>query len=311
MAESADRPRIVSLIASATEIVCALGYQEHLVGRSHECDYPRGVAKLPVCTAPKVNPAQSSREIDRAVKNILADALSVYHVHVDRLEQLQPDVVITQSQCEVCAVSLHYVEQALCGWVESRPRVVSLEPSGLAGVWESIVQVAEALGDASQGRRLVALLRARMEAVAAQARGSNARPTVACIEWIEPLMAAGNWVPELVETAGGRNLFGEAGKHSPWMTWEELRGKDPDIIVVLPCGFDIPRSRQEMPVLAGKLGWAGLRSVRNGRVYLADGNQYFNRPGPRLAESLEILAEIFHPNTIRLGYEGSGWQSYP
>ncbi len=311
MVERAVTPRIVSLISSATEIVCALGYQEHLVGRSHECDYPPGVTRLPVCTAPKVNPDERSREIDRAVKTILADALSVYRVHVDQLKQLRPDVVITQTQCEVCAVSLRDVEQALCGWVGSRPRVVSLEPNRLADVWEDIVRVAEALGDARIGKRLVERLRARMGAVAAQACASEPRPTVACIEWIDPLMAAGNWMPELVEMAGGKNLFGEAGKHSPWMTWEELREKDPDVIVVQPCGFDIPRSRQEMPALAGKPGWAGLRAVRNGRVYLADGNQYFNRPGPRLVESLEILAEIFHPNRIRLGYQGSGWQTYP
>lgn len=302
-------PRIVSLIASATEIVCALGYEKHLVGRSHECDYPAAVTRLPVCTEPKVNPERSSRQIDRDVKALLADALSVYRVHAETLKPLRPDVIVTQSQCEVCAVSLRDVEQALCGWLDSRPRVVSLEPNCLADVWKDIAQVAEALGNGARGRELVERLQARMEAIATKTRSLQTRPTVACIEWIDPLMAAGNWMPELVEMAGGVNVFGEAGKHSPWMTWEELREKDSDFILVLPCGFDIPRSRQELPALTVKSGWAGLRAVREGRIYLADGNQYFNRPGPRLAESLEILAEILHPRLFRFGHQGAGWQS--
>lgn len=223
---------------------------------------------------------------------------------------MRPDVIITQSQCEVCAVSLRDVEQALCGWLESGPRVVSLEPNCLADVWEDIAQVAEALGDAERGKQLVERFQARIDAVVAQIRTLPERPTVACIEWIDPLMAAGNWMPELVETAGGRNLFGEAGKHSPWMTWEELRAKDPDVILVLPCGFDIPRSRQEMPALMQKPGWADLRAVGNARVYLADGNQFFNRPGPRLVESLEILAEILHPRVFAFGHHRAGWEFF-
>jgi iron complex transport system substrate-binding protein len=147
-----------------------------------------------------------------------------------------------------------------------------------------------------------------MNAVAEQARALAPKPAVACIEWIEPLMAAGNWMPELVEMAGGVNLFGEAGKHSPWMTWEELLAKDPDVVVVLPCGFGLERTRQEMPHLARRPDWLRLRAAREGRVFLADGHQYFNRPGPRLADSLEILAEIFHPEAFHFGYEGTAWQ---
>ncbi len=301
-------PRIVSLIASATEIVCALGYRPQLVGRSHECDFPHSVAGLPVCTEPKLRIDVPSAEIDRQVKRILTEALSVYRVHADMLRELRPDVVITQSQCEVCAVSLKDVEQALCAWMDSRPQIVSLEPNALADVWQDIRNTARALGNPQRGHELVAHLESRMNAIAGKARSLPQRPAVACIEWIDPLMAAGNWMPELVEMAGGVNLFGIAGKHSPWMTWEELREKDPDIIAVLPCGFDIARSLQEMPVLAGKPGWRELRAVRTGRVYITDGNQYFNRPGPRLAESLEILAEIFHPETFHFGHRGAGWQ---
>ena len=300
--------RIISLIASATEIVCALGYEDQLVGRSHECDYPPSVTRLPVCTEPKFDTVGTSREIDQRVKNILADALSVYRVHADKLKELRPDVIVTQSQCEVCAVSLRDVEHALCNWVGSRPQLVSLEPHTLSDVWQDIHRVAEALGEPARGDELVGRLKRRMSAILEKARALPQRPTVACIEWIDPLMAAGNWMPELVEMAGGVNRFGLAGKHSPWMTWEQLRQEDPEVIVVLPCGFDIDRSRREMPALTQRSDWAELRAVRNRRVCLTDGNQFFNRPGPRLAESLEILGEVLHPAVFHFGHEGSGWE---
>jgi len=303
-----DERRIVSLIASATEIVCALGYEDQLVGRSHECDYPPSITALPVCTEPKLDTGGSSREIDQQVLRIVADALSVYRVHADLLKELRPDVVITQDHCRVCAVSLRDVEQALCNWLDSRPQVVSLAPDSLADVFADICCVAAALGDSARGDELSSRLRQRMAEVAEKCRALPERPTVACIEWIEPLMAAGNWMPELVEMAGGVNLFGVAGKHSPWMTWEQLCEKDPDVIVVLPCGFDIARSRHEMPALTERKGWMELRAVRQRRVHLADGNQYFNRPGPRLADSLEILAEVLHPAVFRAQHEGTGWQ---
>jgi iron complex transport system substrate-binding protein len=302
--------RIVSLIASSTEIVCALGFQADLVGRSHECDHPPGVTALPVVTSPKFPTDGASVEIDQRVKAILQEGLSVYRVDADRLADLRPDVIVTQSQCEVCAVSLRDVEEAVCGLVESRPRIVSLEPNRLADVWDDVRRVAAALGAPARGDRLVLALRARIDAIAARAAALGARPTVACVEWIEPLMAAGNWMPELVKLAGGENLFGEAGRHSPWMTWEELCRRDPEAIVVTPCGFDLPRTRAEMPALAGRPGWGSLRAVRAGRVVLADGNRFFNRPGPRLVESLEILAEVLHPDAFRFGHEGDGWERW-
>jgi iron complex transport system substrate-binding protein len=301
-------PRIVSLIASATEIVCALGFEDHLVGRSHECDFPPSVNRLPVCTEPKFNVHGSSRLIDERVKAIVQDGLAVYRVHADMLDQLRPDVIVTQTQCEVCAVSLRDVEQAVCQSVHSRPRIVALAPNALADVWQDIMLVAEALGAADQGRQLVERLQERMTAIADRARRLPDSPSVACIEWIDPLMAAGNWMPELVEMAGGTNLFGEAGKYAPWMTWEQLRERDPNVIVVLPCGHDIERSRQDMPALTARPGWAELKAVRYRRVVVADGNQYFNRPGPRLVESLEILAEVLHPDVFPFGHEGSAWE---
>lgn len=300
--------RVVSLIASATEIVCALGFEKQLVGRSHECDYPPSVKRLPVCTEPKFNVEGTSYEIDQRVKAIVQEGLSVYRVDAARLHQLEPDVIITQAHCEVCAASLRDVERAVCTWLRACPRIVALEPNALADIWSGIEEVAAALHAPERGAELVASLRARMDAVAAKARALPARPTVACVEWVEPLMAAGNWMPELIEMAGGVNLFGEAGRHAPWLTWEQLCAKDPDVIVLLPCGYDLPRTRQDVPLLAGRPEWPRLRAVREGRVFVTDGNQFFNRPGPRLAESLEMLAEMLHPGAFAFGHEGRGWQ---
>jgi iron complex transport system substrate-binding protein len=288
-------PRIVSLIASATEIVHALGQFESLVGRSHECDFPEAVANLPVCTRPAIPVSGDSREIDRLVKDRLRAAISVYEVFPDVLERLQPTHIITQTQCEVCAVSLKDVEAALATGLSSNPQIVPLHPNALADLWDDIRRVARSLGIAEHGEATVEELKARMCAISSRALSHRERPTVACVEWLEPLMAAGNWVPELVEMAGGVNLFGEPGKHSPWMSWEQLAEADPEVIVVMPCGWDPARTQPEMHWLTDRPEWEQLRAVRSGRVHLTDGNQYFNRPGPRLVESLEILATILHP----------------
>jgi iron complex transport system substrate-binding protein len=238
--------------------------------------------------------------------------LAVYRVDADALDALAPDIIVTQTQCEVCAVSLRDVEDAVCKMVSSRPRIVALEPNALDDIFRDLQRVADALGVASRGRALELSLRARMDAVAARVREHLAGavgPTVACIEWIEPLMAGGNWMPTLVEMAGGRSLFGEAGKHSPYMEFAELAARDPDVIVILPCGFDIARSLREMPPLVSTPGWQRLRAVASGRVFVTDGNQYFNRPGPRVVESLEILAEILHG--LPYGHERSGFVRWP
>jgi iron complex transport system substrate-binding protein len=300
--------RIVSLLPSATEIVCALGFQDQLVGRSHECDFPPSVAKLPALTEPKFNPDGTSAEIDARVKRIVADALSVYRVDAAKLRELRPDVIVTQSQCEVCAVSQSDVEAAVAQWLGARPTIVSLAPYSLADVFADLQHVADALDASSAGVKLVSGLRSRLDAIAERARGASNRPRLATIEWIDPLMAAGNWMPTLVEMAGAVNLFGRAGEHSPWMKFEELAAKDPDTILISPCGFNIDRAAQDLPALTRRPEWPSLAAVRENRVFMADGNQYFNRPGPRLAESLEILAEIVHPKLFHFGHEGSGWR---
>ncbi len=300
-------PRIVSLIASATEIVAALGFVNQLVGRSHECDYPPSVERLPACSEPKIDVKGSSREIDDRVKDVLRQAVSVYRVHADVLDSLRPTHVITQTQCEVCAVSLKDVEAAVCELVSSQPQIVSLEPMCLADVWTDIQRVANALDAEERGRTLAASLQERLESLRRATRGLAETPTIACIEWIEPLMCAGNWVPELVEIAGGRDVLGTAGAHSPYMTWDDLIAADPDVIAVMPCGFDMDRARSEMPVLTADPRWPSLRAVQSGRVFITDGNQYFNRPGPRLVESAEILAELLHPGRFDFGHQGRGW----
>ncbi len=302
--------RIVSLIASGTEIVCALGLEDQLVGRSHECDYPHSVKGLPVCTRPNFAIDGTSHEIDQRVKATLQEALSVYRVDTDLLKELRPSHIITQAQCEVCAVSLKEVERAVCDLTDTKPVIVSLQPNDLADVWGDFQRVAQALGVLDRGHQLTRKLQDRMALITEKTRPLNMRSRVACIEWIDPLMAAGNWMPELVEMAGGINLFGEAGKHSPWIIWKDIQKADPDVILVLPCGFDIPRTQQERRILTQKPGWSDLKAVRGKRVYVMDGNQYFNRPGPRLAESLEILGEVLHPELFKFGHEGVSWEGF-
>lgn len=302
--------RIVSLIASATEIVHALELTPFQVGRSHECDYPEQVRNLPVCTTPGFPIDGSSADIDRRVKEKLANALSIYEVFPDILDRLQPTHVITQTQCKVCAVSLDDVERALKLSVSTRPKLVSLEPNRLDDIWQDIRRVAAACGVSQRGENVVSCLQRRMDEIATLAKQSPRHPRVACIEWQEPLMAAGNWMPELVELAGGVNLFGAAGRHSPWMQWDELEASDPDIIVVSPCGYDLDRTRVEMHWLIEHPEWARMRAVQSGQAYLVEGNQFMNRPGPRVVESLQILAEIFHPGIFPPSLRAVGWERW-
>ncbi len=305
-------PRIVSLIPSATEIVAALGHGDDLVGRSHECDHPPGVEALPALTAPKVPLEGSSREIDDQVRALLDEAMSVYDVDVERLNALQPDVILTQSQCEVCAVSLPTVEQAVADRIEGAPTVVALEPRSLADVRDDIRRVAAALGCPDRGDRLVRRMRDRMQATSNAVAPADAtdRPTVAALEWIDPLMGAGGWVPTLLTAAGGTPVFARRRGDL-----DALHEADPDRIVVMACGFGLSRTDAELDVLRTNPQWTALRAVQTGHVYRADGNHFFNRPGPRLAASLDILAEILHPDRFHAAVDRShrdtAWRREP
>ncbi|NIR29556.1 MAG: cobalamin-binding protein [Gammaproteobacteria bacterium] len=302
------QPRVVSLLASATEIVCALGLESHLVGRSHECDYPASVRRLPACSEPEIDITRPSAEIDRDVRERVKAGLSVYKVSEAALRELQPDLILTQTQCEVCAVTPRDVEDAVCEWTGRRPRIVSLEPVRLDDVWKDIQRIGAALDAEQRARRLVARLQERMHAVVERARTRASRPGVGCIEWVDPLIGAGNWIPELVEMAGAENVFGAAGEHAPQLEWEELVRADPQVMAIMPCGYDLATTRRDAALLAERAQWPALRAVRGGRVAVIDGNQYLNRSGPRLVESLEILAEIFHPDVFDFGHRGRAWE---
>ena len=281
--------RIVSLLPSATEIVCALGARDRLVGRSHECDFPSGTEVLPVLTEPKVCVDGDSETIHHSVSSILAREVSVYNVHAALLRELRPDVIVTQIQCDVCAVSLRDVEAAVAEMAGVSARIVALNPVGIDAVWADIARVGEAIGRNPDA--LIRSLRDRIDRIAARTQTVPPK-TVAAIEWISPLMYAGTWMPELIEFAGGVSVGLDA---------------DPDVILILPCGFSIARSEKDLHFLTARPEWSALRAVRNGEVYIVDGNQYCNRPGPRLVESVEIVAEILNPDLFHFGHDDIGW----
>ncbi len=309
--------RVVSLLASATEMIAALGCLDQLVGRSHECDYPEAVKALPVVSQVQINIATSSAEIDAQVKALsqaaraqsaALQALSIYRIDIEQLQRLRPDIIFTQTQCEVCAVSERDVTQAVSHLIGMQPRIVSLAPYRLADVWEDMLRVGAALERQEQARALVAGYGARLERLRDQTAAQSAHPRVAVLEWLDPPMAAGNWTPELVDLAGGINLFGEVGTHSPWLAWEDLLAADPDVIIITPCGFTLERTLEEVPLLAARPGWANLRAVRSGHVYAVDGNQYFNRSGPRLVDSAEILATLLWGHDMAENIDHTSWQ---
>jgi len=301
--------RIVSLIPSGTEIVAALGLTDAIVGRSHECDYPPEIKDRPVCTQARINSAAPSGEIHDKVNNLLQSALSIYQIKTDVLEKLQPTHIVTQDQCDVCAVSLKDVEQAVATLTNNSPQIISLQPNILNDVWEDIRRVANVFGVDSL--QVIENLEARVKIVDQKTQGLSQTehlPTVACIEWTDPLMVAANWIPELVTLAGGQPLLTMTGQSSTPLKWETLISSNPDAIIFMPCGFDLNRTRQEAQLFSQRPEWQQLHAVQSGRVYITDGNSYFNRPGPRLVDSLEILAEILHPEIFQYGYKEQAWQ---
>ena len=304
--------RIVSLLPSATEIVCALGAGEDLVGRSHECDYPVEIQHLPVLTSPRFIPAATSSEIDRQVRELALearaeDALGVYAIEMDLLQQLEPTHIVTQTQCEVCAVSLRDVERAVEQLTGFDTRLIPLAPNSLGDIWDDVQRTAEALDLGERGRTLAAELQRRIDRVPA----TSSSPRVAVVEWADPLMTAGHWTMELVERAGGVPVIGEPGGPSLHFEMSDLAEADPDVIIIAPCGYDLPRTRLDAAMLSEREDWRRLRAVRAGRVALIDGNQYVNRPGPRVVETLEIIAEIINPEIEHRRHEGVGWERLP
>jgi iron complex transport system substrate-binding protein len=300
--------RIVSMLASGTELVCALGLGEQLVGRSHECDFPEWVRRLPQVSEPTFAIDGSSAEIDLAVRTKLRAGESLYRVDEAKLLELAPDVLITQTHCEVCAVSPADLVHRLPATLARNP-VVALSGSTLAAVLEGFVAVADVLGRREAGEALVAALRRQVDEVQARVQALP-RPRVACIEWTDPPFAMGNWGPELVELAGGENLLGHAGEHSTTTSFDAVLASDPDVLVVAPCGFGLERAEREMPALMTRPEVRALRAVQSGRVYVCDGNLYFNRSSPSLFETPRLLAELLHPGVVEPSYEGKAWKRY-
>jgi iron complex transport system substrate-binding protein len=295
--------RVVSLLASGTEIVCGLGAGERLVGRSHECDNPPWVASLPKCTLPAFDISMPSGEIDAEVRRRLKSGEPLYHVDTKLIDSLEPDLLITQEHCHVCAVTPADVKRAGC--VVAR-QVVALQAGSVQGILDGILAIGRALGLEQSARDLVESMKSRIAAVHDSVRHGRA-PTLVALEWTDPIFAMGNWGPELVEAANGRLLLGEKGEFSAAVDWQRVREADPEWLIIAPCGFDLERTTREAALLESLPGWFDLRAVREDKVVLSDGNRYFNRSGTTIVETVEILAEILHGYPA--GRRGSAWLS--
>ncbi len=299
MTEGAQRParRIVSLLPSATEIVCALGLGDRLVGVTHECDWPPSVQALPKLTSSRIPKGAPQQVIDRAVKAELGQGAGLYDLDEERLAALEPDLIVTQALCAVCAVSIETVTEAVCR-MPGEARIVNLEPHCLADVWETIRLVAQAAGVAERGRKLVGEIAQRIAAVEQAVGARAATPSVVLLEWLDPPFACGHWSPEIVTRAGGRELLGRAGAPSYEVDLDALAVADPEILIIACCGCDLARTRREAASWLAQPAVQRLQAVHAGRVFLVDGNAYFSRPGPRLVDSLEMLAAILHPEHV-------------
>ncbi|MFT7679890.1 MAG: iron complex transport system substrate-binding protein [Planctomycetota bacterium] len=291
--------RIASLLPSATEMVCAVGARDELVGISHECDFPIGVDVLPALTRTRQSMPRTSGEIDKTVRAILTDAIAVYEVDVELMRTANPDVIVTQDLCDVCAVSIDDVRRVMQELANKDVEIVSLKPLRLEDIWEDVRRVGRALGREQQAVQAAQGMIDRVQAIGVRSQAiPGPRPKVLTIEWLDPIMVGGLWMPQLVELAGGEALVTKIGEHAPTLDLEALAALDPDVVLIKPCGFGLERTKKELPLLQSMLPWDSWSAVQDGRVYLTDGNAYFNRPGPRLVESLEILAACTHPKTF-------------
>ncbi|HEX6767584.1 MAG TPA: ABC transporter substrate-binding protein [Polyangiaceae bacterium] len=290
--------RIASLLPSGTEIVCSLGARSELVGRSHECDFPEEVSTVPVLSRSRLSSVGSSADLDRDVRRLLAESLSIYEVSVEALAAARPDVIVTQDLCDVCAVSLGDVCRAASEVLGSGVEIVSLRPERLAAIWDDVRRVARAIGRGPDGERVETSLKERVEAISVRVPASAPRCSVLSVEWLDPVMIGGLWMPELIELAGGLSLVTRPGDHAPTLAASELRRLDPDVVLIKPCGFTLDRALSERHTFVQTLPWSSFRAVREGRAFVADGSAYFNRSGPRIVESLEILAACLHPEAF-------------
>ena len=287
--------KIVSLLPSATELICGLGLRDQLVGVSHECDYPLSVIGLPILTSSRIPAGLESGEIDRLVTDQLQNDEALYDLVMAPLTELEPDLIVTQALCDVCAVSGNDVARAI-GSLSGEPQVVNLEPICLNDVLATVDLLAQAAGCVAQGDRYRAELQGRIDAVAERSKTVANRPRVALLDWLEPLFDGGHWSPEIIDLAGGEPCFGDKQQPSQRRSWAQLIDAQPDYIVIALCGFNIERSMQDVEAFLACDGFTELQSIKKTTVFLVDGNAYFSRPGPRLVDALEIMAHALHPD---------------
>ncbi len=291
--------RIVSLLPSATEIVYSLGSQDRLFGVTYACDFPPGAMEKPIVVRSRIQPAsKSSGEIDEAVKESVFANEPIYCIDMEAIEAAQPDLILTQGLCEVCAVPSQQVDEAV-DRLPVKPQILSLDPHSLSDLLSDVVRVGEAIGESAKARALVGSLEERRDRVASTAAAAETKPTVACLEWLDPLMTAGHWVPEMVHLAGGEDCFGVESQPSFKIAWSQLLEAQPAVIVAMPCGFNVRRGISEIPLLTDKEGWDSLPAAVDDRLFVVDGGAYFSRSGPRLLDGLELMAEILHPELFR------------
>ncbi len=283
--------RIVSLLPSATEIICSLGLREDLVGVTHECDFPAGVESLPKVTRTLIPHDATSAEIDALVRERLKTEKALYALDMETLQRIRPELIVTQALCDVCAVAEKEVNEAACS-LPGSPRVINLEPTCLEEVFDCIRVVGSAVGIEDRAEEVVAGLKARVNTVVKRSELFSHRPSMMLLEWIDPPFGAGHWSPELVTMAGGREVIGVAGERSTTVAWERIVEADPEMLVIACCGFTVERTRQDLPILESYPGWSSLACVRNNQVHIVDGSAFFSRPGPRLVDSLEILSDL-------------------
>ena len=299
--------KIVSLLASTTEIICALGLKENLVGISHECDNPEFILNLPRCSSPKIDINQKSKDIDIAVENNVMDGLSIYKIDNEVLKSLKPDLIFTQDMCKVCAINPSDLTEFLKEITNQNVKIVSYSPNSLNEIINEIKQIGEILECKDASLALITDLKIRIKTFREENLKRKFNPKVAFIEWIDPIYFGGNWMPELIELAGGTPVFGQSGFHSSIISFEEIINSDPDCILIAPCGFDIERTLKELDPFVSRPEWKFLKAVRKNMVFVLDGNRYFNRPGMSIINSIEMIAEIIHPEKFIYEYENVGW----
>jgi iron complex transport system substrate-binding protein len=293
--ERSEIKRIVTTLPSATEIVSLLGLEDKLVGITHECDYPPSVKKKPVVMRSVFDTTKmNNREIDSSVLSNVTKGESMYEIDESLLKSLKPDLVITQELCEVCATPLKEVSKIIAN-LEPKPKVLSLTPRNLEDVLADIQRVGEATGTIDRAREVVSDLQKRIDLVKEKCSKVGDKPSVFCLEWMDPIYNSGHWMPELVSYAGGKEVLGKYGEPSTIISWNRVLEADPEVIFATVCGYDVKRTLSEMNTLTRRYGWNDLRAVRNGRVLVLDGGSYFSRSGPRLIDGLEIMAHLLHP----------------